>query len=209
MPNHITNILWINGTPSQVEEVRAAISGTGGDEGGRVYPIDFNRLIPMPPELDIKAGLEASVAMHEAGMERGFDPGHRNGFEDDIYEKCRENIRRHGHPTWYEWHIAHWGTKWCAYDQKEIEPNIIQFDTAWSCPIPVLEHISRAFPEVEIVVEYADEDIGHNCGRLTFKNGLTKSELPHGKDADRFGYRIKGWTQKEIEEHEAEVAKDN
>ena len=27
------------------------------------------------------------------------------------------NLEKYGYPTWYEWSIATWGTKWNAYDQ--------------------------------------------------------------------------------------------
>ena len=35
----------------------------------------------------------------------------------------------------------------------------------------IFKELSRQFSGVEIVVEFADEDIGTNCGKITFLNG--------------------------------------
>ena len=41
---------------------------------------------------------------------------------------------------------------------------LIEFDTAWSAPIPVYDAIMKKFPGIQMHVDYADEDIGYNCG---------------------------------------------
>jgi hypothetical protein len=49
------------------------------------------------------------------------------------------NIKQHGFPTWYEWSIHHWGTKWDigADTCDRIDANTVRlsFDSAWSPPI--------------------------------------------------------------------------
>lgn len=70
------------------------------------------------------------------------------------------------------WSYANWGTKWNGYDFNQVEPTIIRFSTAWQCPMPVLVELSKKFPDDEISVEYADEDIGSNCGYFTLKDGV-------------------------------------
>ena len=50
MPNHITNIIEIKGDPARVKALFEAVKS---DEYG-LGSIDFNKLIPMPPELDIE-----------------------------------------------------------------------------------------------------------------------------------------------------------
>ena len=69
------------------------------------------------------------------------------------------------------WSYANWGTKWNGYDFSEVEPTLIRFSTAWSYPTPVLVELSKKFPDDEISVQYADEDIGSNCGYFTLKDG--------------------------------------
>ena len=56
--------------------------------------------------------------------------------------KTNANIEKYGYATWYEFNIANWGTKW---DVTEFEVLIedgmarINFDTAWSPPLPVYD----------------------------------------------------------------------
>ena len=50
MPNHVTNIIEIKGNPDRVKALFEAVKN---DEYG-LGSIDFNKLITMPPELDIE-----------------------------------------------------------------------------------------------------------------------------------------------------------
>ena len=96
---------------------------------------------------------------------------------------------------WYEWSISNWGTKWNAYDTS-VEGNTVIFDTAWSAPKPILEELSLMFPEVSFYHEYADEDIGSNCGAGTFQNREYIPEIEfdsYSKDSARFALGVKGW----------------
>lgn len=52
MPNHVTNIIEIKGDPARV---KALFESVKNDEFG-LGSIDFNKLIPMPPELDMEEG---------------------------------------------------------------------------------------------------------------------------------------------------------
>lgn len=50
------------------------------------------------------------------------------------------NRKKYGYPTWYEWKIANWSTKWDLTDcTAEVEDEgyavTLTFDTAWSPPI--------------------------------------------------------------------------
>lgn len=91
----------------------------------------------------------------------------------------------------------------------EVEPNILKFQTAWSCPLPILQVLALKFPEVGFVVKYADEDIGSNCGTLTFRGGeLVNEEHPHGAEATQFAYRVNGYSEERIKEREDEIAAD-
>lgn len=76
---------------------------------------------------------------------------------------------------WLDWSINNWGTKWNAYDTKieEIAGGTVtlRFDTAWSHPFPVIEALSVKCPAHEFEVAYADEDLGHNLGKYSIKNG--------------------------------------
>lgn len=107
---------------------------------------NFNRVVKMPEEIkDTQA------------------PNHDEA-------KAKELIKKYGAPDWYEWSCANWGTKWNANDTVTIDENEVEFQTAWSTPVPIFLAISKKY-ETRVIVEYADEDIGSNCGKFVVENG--------------------------------------
>lgn len=123
------------------------------------------------------------------------------GFEQFI--QMLRNLRDTGFLHQMDFARKAWGTKWNACDQSLPEPGVARFDTAWSFPEPVILHLSKLFPEETIYVRYADEDIGNNCGRLTFRAGEITEQDCAGEwramsaaDKDKwqnFAYDVKGW----------------
>jgi hypothetical protein len=92
-----------------------------------------------------------------------------------------DNVRDYGYPDWNEWNTNNWGTKWNAYSQDAREDGAIKFETAWSTPYPVMEALSRKYPEAIIKVRYADEDFGHNVGEYELQDGIEISgNYPEG-----------------------------
>lgn len=73
--------------------------------------------------------------------------------------------------NWYTVQIDRWGTKWNAYGIERNSDTEIEFETAWSHPLPVIKALTEKFPEDVISVKYADEDLGSNFGQYTAKNG--------------------------------------
>lgn len=93
-----------------------------------------------------------------------------NTFED-LGMAYINNLINYGADSWYDWCINNWGTKWNSARTYRISDNEVEFETAWNCPIEIFKELSKQFNDVEIVVEFADEDIGSNCGEITFVNG--------------------------------------
>ena len=61
MPNYIRNILKMNALPERVEEILSQIKSDSNPE----QFIDFNKIIPLPKELEISAGsLEELVSLY-------------------------------------------------------------------------------------------------------------------------------------------------
>lgn len=214
MPNHVTNILKINGTPNQVEEVRNFIRSE--DDDGNIVEFDFDKIIPMPQELDIASNGTAMMVEDLKRLKKTKLSATWMGREvTDQMRKDAEpylaNLAKHGYVTWHDWCVDKWGTKWGAYSISVKADDTIQFETAWSAPLPIFEALAARFPEVEFVVEYADEDIGRNLGRLTYKKTLVERFVPgenRSKEAEAFAYRIKGYTQEMIDEIEQERRAD-
>lgn len=89
----------------------------------------------------------------------------------DTGKQAINNLLNYGATTWYDWSIKNWGTKWNSYDTWKGDDHGFQFSTAWSAPHPVLDALAKKYPDVRITHEWADEDIGQNCGRCEFENG--------------------------------------
>ncbi len=88
---------------------------------------------------------------------------------DNIYrgDLGKREMELYGSANWYDWSISHWKTKWDAYNSSFNESdNTLWFDTAWSCPIPVLEKLAKICCQngIEFEGEWADEDCGCNVG---------------------------------------------
>lgn len=203
MPNHVTNILTITGPEELVARIKSEISGVF-DDGDPMY-IDFNKIIPRPDTLDITSGTTTSNGIAILKYRAGDPSAIRNimGYnwatqfetEEDLIthmidknlanleeaQKALDNIRDYGHQDWYSWSNSNWGTKWNAYSQEAKEDCTIKFETAWSTPYPVMEALSRKYPEAVISVRYADEDFGHNVGEYTLQAGdLVEENTPEG-----------------------------
>lgn len=214
MPNHVTNILKFVGPQDDIDILRARIKSV--DEQGYKTAIDFNKIIPMPQTLNITSGslVDRGIAILKF-TEKGDDSELRamlnypwvkaenittpqqlvdhflkgdDGNRGYLTEArmALENIEKYGHKDWYSWSIANWGTKWNAYETSDDEDSI-KFDTAWSTPAPIVEKLSEMFPTVTIILEFADEDFGHNCGSIVFLAGNVMEEnIPQGGSAEAY-----------------------
>jgi hypothetical protein len=204
MPNHVTNILIISGPEELVTKIKSEIAGVY-DDSDEERLIDFNKIMPAPPSLNITSGTTTdyglAILKYRAGDTKeimrilAYPWGAKYRDADDLIEHliadgranleeaqmALDNIRDYGYPDWKDWSINNWGTKWNAYSHSSREDGAIKFETAWSTPYPVMEALSRKYPEAVIKVRYADEDFGHNCGEYTFQGGdLVEETTPEG-----------------------------
>ena len=199
MPNWVQNNITFSGDDTAIKKMLEEIQD---DELG-FGSIDFNKIIPMPESLIIESGSRTSkgIDMVKTYLEKMSEDLIR---QEDTYEEIFEDLRNHSAdiadeeekkiwdigvtavdnlmkydaPTWYEWCCNNWGTKWNACSCSETNENskTISFQTAWSTPLPVMIKLSEMFPNIEMHMEYADEDLGQNCGAYTLQSGEIKSE---------------------------------
>lgn len=85
----------------------------------------FQYIFPMPPDL-----------LRDGAASFG-------GANADEYDRIRqENQERHGYPSWYEFALDRWGTKWDVGNVNDVgswsrERLDLSFESAWSPPIAV------------------------------------------------------------------------
>lgn len=169
----------------------------------------FNNVIEMPKSLNIETGSEShralKVYLHSLGKKDADELAVKIGKDiaisdreyDQRYGKLSkealkkylelgkiqvDNYLKYGYTDWYGWRNANWGTKWDA-DVVSVDGLSIIFDTACDCPMPIIERIAKALKNYTFALEYADENIGYNCGAYIFQDGK------QGLGADMSGSR--------------------
>ena len=174
MPNYVKNIVTFTGDEESIRLMKEFVKS---DES----TFDFDKIIPQPEELNLVDGSEMDVAVEAAQRRRqnkaiilkAHDKAKRSPEEwADLGEKYLENERKYGHRTWYGWRVENWGTKWPAM-VIEWNENVVTFQTAWDFPEGVLNALSKKFPKIHIKCDFADEDIGRNCGTAEFEDGYS------------------------------------
>ena len=185
MPNFVKNHITFFGDDKQIQAVKDYVMSDRSD-------FDFNKIIPMPEELNLESGSITKKAIECALVRRDGGAVGQKDFEKmaDLGEKYLSNKEKYGAETWYEWCPLHWGTKWEAWNPLWHE-DCVSFETAWSAPDGIYKKLTQLFPDVRFEVNYADEDLGNNCGTFYY-DGET---LNHTVEDDfDFAYEV-WWTK--------------
>jgi hypothetical protein len=117
MPNWCSNSLALcHDDPAQIERAVKAFND------GKL----FNEFFPCPEDL--------------VNTMSGFY-GKGTPEQEELEKKQALNTATYGFPTWYEWNIANWGTKWdvqgsadCASINNDGKLVHLSFESAWSPP---------------------------------------------------------------------------
>lgn len=136
MPNWVTTVMHVRGTPAQLHEYRefAREQKTPGAPEADSRELDFGKFIPMPPGLQIShdsfaemgaellLGLPCKALSYPWAAAKGLHTPVQ--FMDWLLREHPEqhacagamaaNRLEHGHFSWYGWAVEHWGTKWNA-----------------------------------------------------------------------------------------------
>ena len=221
MPNWITNKI------AAPRHVIAAVVNTEGR-------VDFSLMAPFPGPrgadwngifMDAETAAQAVLgsALSDSPLLASLEFENRartdiKGLSDTSFAQflgMLENHRACGYLHSMEWARDKWGTKWNASESVvDLEAGTAAFETAWSCPESALVELSKRFPDSEIQVTFADEDIGSNCGTFTLKAGavITSDIAPAWRDMTEgqrlkwksFAYEVKGYPAADIAEMEAD-----
>lgn len=173
MPNHITTVVRIDASSTKIDEIIEALSyDKGGEEKEGAFP-DFNKIIPQPDNI----------------------------FNQNITSEQKVELNANGIPNWYDWNCENWGTKWNSYDNQQEGDDQFAFETAWSHPFPVMEAMSKMYPDVTFEIAYADEDTGYNVGKYTLEGGeVTYENIPKGgsKEAYEIVFEVKPYLEEDF-----------
>ncbi len=192
MPNYVENILTLEGPAQEIMDFLHTVL----DNENHDKIVDFNKVIPMPEDLDITAGsktikgLRAYTAFVDVGgLEKLYQENPKPDIppkqvetyrrehpevtpeEWELGKRAYENKRQYGFTDWYDWRIANWGTKWVGCDAKLDSANTLRFMTAWNAPHPIVEEIARRHPDFYITHKWADENLGSNLGEREYEGG--------------------------------------
>lgn len=126
MPNWTTNQITIKHADKALLD---AIMATEGTNVGVL-----STMIPCPAELNDDDLTTWSQGPEQAARDK----------------KKAAMIEKHGYPSWYEWNIAHWGTKWdlvdVGYTRVDDNTVVLNCSTAWSPPVQAFETmVSRGY----------------------------------------------------------------
>jgi hypothetical protein len=148
MPNHVKNVLKFKKLTEEDKRFLLDLicSPVEDDAGGISLHIDFDRIIPEPKE---ESECPDQFKAHEYS--------HVEGDKDRPWF------------DWYRWHNFYWDTKWNAYDSYTMVNKssiTFVFNTAWTMALPVIQRLKILGYDFEL--RWADEDWGHNCGKITY-----------------------------------------
>ena len=225
IPNYIANQISIQNDDTQQTRLKR-VAAFLQPEGEPLGFVDFNRLIPMSESLNIYqdfieaytlAGIldkdlsQIPKSREEAFLQAKRDFNHAvDPKEWELGKAAWNNIQKYGAPTWYEWSIEHWGTKWnaCECTPLNLEANAILFSTAWNGVPKIMAALSRQFPEQRFRYQWADENIGYNVGEQIYENGRVIQDFcpePGSKEAYELAAGI--WDMN-LEEYGFHLSKD-
>lgn len=210
MPNHVKNILSIDG---EINLVKSCLNNIKGRKDNQL--IDFNKITPLPSKLEgtrspSKIISEKEYQEQEERIKRGelTEIEKNYGLSRGITKAIQDElIKEFGCDNWYDWSLENWGTKWNAYDQEIISPNSFSFFTAWGSPNKIIETLSLNYPSLIFRIDFADEDFGYNVGSYTLQNGQYINHfMPEGGsfEAIKMAMKIRGDEEYYLEEYLSE-----
>lgn len=100
------------------------------------------------------------------------------GLNPEGFTKALAGDTEYVYDNWYDWSLAHWGTKWDVsdvwwnfIDGVDGDPTlVVSFNTAWSPSIPVSIALSKLYP-VEVSHYYSEEGMGF-AGKFVVADGV-------------------------------------
>lgn len=179
MPNWANNYLEVIGKPDDVHNFRNSITSTKATEDGKdIEPyFDLTLLHPMPsiligtrsptPESPIPSDVIKNFMLEGKWTVEQYED---YALDLEIaYQQAQIAFEQTGYYDWYTWAHVNWGTKWApreVYDNDfhmladgELGVQEFTFDTAWSPPMNLMNHIAEQNPHLIFILSYREESM--------------------------------------------------
>ncbi len=215
MSVRITNRLLFSGKPERIAELFEDIKS---DKDG-IGTLDYNKLIPMPEELNIECGsaTDRGLAYYKSFIsDYMFSKGlkeidylnipeeaeqlylesykHIPKEEWELGKKAYINQIKYGARDWYHWSIENWGIKWNAYGFKAPEAresNKIIFDSPDYAPHKIMRLIAEKYPDIEITHEWVSEELGKDCGAKIYRDGVLAERIEPETEIEKCEFAVR------------------
>jgi hypothetical protein len=138
MPNHVYNTVAVRGAEDKLTEFMTLVN-----ERPKFYSSDDEHIFSFHSFVTPSDDVDIDVYNGVNGIVDGEEVG-------------QESI------NWYKWNNANWNTKWDAYEVSLLQSISsgeidIEFQTAWSPPVPVLEAMVTKFPDLNFEIWWEEE----------------------------------------------------
>ena len=151
MPNYVMHNVTIKGSVETISKVTNQIINTKDNNGDEAVRMKIKEQYATYPDGENR--LKECIRLAKIAL---------------------DNIKKYGHKNWYDWNLANWGTKWDVCNPSVQTTNneiTLKFETAWSTPELIFKKLAEQYPDLMIDIDYADEDLGHNCGNYSYVDG--------------------------------------
>jgi hypothetical protein len=201
MPNHVSNTTTITGPAEDIARFREAINLVNFDREDYSF---VKVLLPIPEELLDSSGMIAdSPEPHPNWANLLADGEITQEWHDELVANRRANweqqqrlLATYGYPTWYEWALENYGTKWGDYEHGPLATTatsiVFHYNTAWS---PLSEKfwwkLSQAWPTLTFVTTFDESGMAF-YGAIAARSGIVAvreerwPEVDAGEDGDEF-----------------------
>lgn len=187
MTNWVYNSMTVEA--SNKEDMDRFLEDITGCYNGKPSPLCFNRIVPMPAVLVVKAAQEAEMAYHafygnftkaHQPAKRRAPPTTREGAirlvkmlfpanAKAMADRARRNMDQHGACDWRNWRLARWGVQWDAASGEVYRPSDtvaeFHFETAHFVPKGIIRALVALYPELTF------------CGAFTEQMGEFEGEF--------------------------------
>jgi len=140
-------------------------------------------------------------------------------------EKAKINKEKYGHPDWYSWQVANWGTKWDIgpltgiYEDDNLDGTStinVGFDSAWSPPVSAIKKLYEKFENqnIKIRLEYFEAGCAFLGVAETSSDGFLDICYDYESSdelqalVDQLGHELASSEVDYLREREAEDAKE-